>query len=184
MRNLVAVICLCVVAACATQLPAPVSTFDNIQQLRAQDIAPLKLGDFGPGAALPEGRDRGLAFRADTLHPPNGGTFSGYLRETVSAELVAAGKLDPNSQRVLSAQLTRSEASTFGAESHGQLGARFQLTNGGAVVFDKELVVEDSWPSAFMGATAIPDAENHYSGLYPKLFAALLADPDFRAAAH
>ncbi|MES1156384.1 MAG: hypothetical protein ABUL73_01275 [Alphaproteobacteria bacterium] len=183
MRTVFAIAFLCVVSGCATQLPAPTSTFDNIQQTRASNIAPLSLGAFGAGPSLPAGREHGLSFRADTLHPPTGGTFSGYLRETIAAELTAAGKLDPNSQHVLSGQLTRSEASTFGSQSRGELGARFQLTNGGTVVFNKEIVVDDTWPSAFMGATAIPDAENHYSGLYPKLFAALLADAEFRAAA-
>ena len=184
MRTLIVVTLLCAVAAgCATQLPAPAPTFDNIEQLRTTGIAPLSLGEFGPGPSLPSGRDRSVSFRAESLNPPSGGTFSSYLRETISAELTAAGKLDPSAHRVLSGQLVRSEVSTLGSESRGALGARFQLTRDGATVFDKEIVVEDTWPSSYFGAVAIPDAENHYSALYPKLFAALLADAEFRAAA-
>ena len=92
-------------------------------------------------------------------------------------------RLDPQADRVLSAQLTRSELSTFGSNSRGALGARFRVTQKSAIIFEKQVTVEEEWPSAFLGAVAITDASNHYTGLYPKLWAALLADPEFRAAA-
>jgi hypothetical protein len=172
----------CLVSACATELPPPVATFESIQQLRASNIAPLALGEFDATAELAT-RDHGVGFRADSLHPPGGGTFSGYLKQSISAQLTGAGKLAPDAAHVLSAQLTRIEVSTMGADSHAALAADFRLRVNGTLVFDKEIVVEDSWPSAFMGAEAIPDAENHYSALFPKLFAALLADPAFLSAA-
>jgi hypothetical protein len=142
----------------------------------------LALGEFSRGPALPEARDRSIAIRADALQPPGGGTFSSYLRSTIEAELAGAGLLDGNSRYVLGAQLTQSEVSTFGSESRGRLAAMFRLSDGQTLVFEKELMVEDAWPSSFLGAIAIPEAMNHYTGLYPRLFAALLEDPEFRAA--
>lgn len=177
------VIALGLLGACATQLPDPTVTFDNIQRLRAAGLPPLALGDFTRSPELPEASDRSIAIRADSLRPPQGATFSSYLRDTIAAELAGAGLLDPMSTRILSAQLTRSEVSTFGSLSRGALSARFRLSNGQAATYEKEFTVEEEWPSAFMGVEAIPDAMNHYTGLYPKLFAALLADPEFRAAA-
>jgi hypothetical protein len=138
---------------CATELAPPVATFDSIQQLRASNIAPLGLGEFTSAPQI-AGRDHGLAFRVDTLKPPGGGTFSGYLQQTISAELSGAGKLSPGAARVISAQLTRIEVSTMGAQSRAAVGAHFRLSVDGAVAFDKEVVVEETWPSSFMGATA------------------------------
>lgn len=172
-----------VLASCATQLPPPTSTFDNVRAVQASAIGPLALGAFAPAPSLPAGHDTGLGTRAETLKPPNGNSFSAYLRQTIEAELAGAGKLDPNATRVLSGELTRSDVSTTGAQSRGILGARFRLTVARATVFDKEIVVEDSWPSAFLGIVAITDAQNHYTDLYPRLFAALLEDSEFRAVA-
>ncbi|MBK6703830.1 MAG: hypothetical protein IPG56_08790 [Caulobacteraceae bacterium] len=181
-RALGAILTACVIlSACATQLPAPTVTFDNVQRLR--EAPALALGGFTRGSDLSEQRDRSLSIRADSLQPPGGGTFSGYLRSVIESELSGAGKLDSGSNLVLSAQLTRSEVSTSGSQGHGAIAAQFRLTRAGAVVFDKEISVQDQWPSSFLGGIAIPDAMNHYTGLYPQLFCALLADPDFQAAA-
>lgn len=169
--------------ACATQLSAPTATFDNVQRLRQAGVSPLSLGEFTRGPDLSEARDQSVIIRASSVRPPGGGTFSAYLRSVIETELSAAGKFDPGSSRVLSGQLTRSEVSTGGSTAQGALGAQFRLTRDGEVVFDQEIVVEESWPSNFIGAIAIPDATNHYTGLYPQLFEALLADPGFREAA-
>jgi len=168
-----------VLAACATALPPPAAPFDNIQAIRNSDIQPIALGDFIKGDELPARRNASLQIRADSLKPPSGGSFSSYLRQTFEAELNGAGKLDPNSAKVLSAQLTQSRVSTSASMSHGTLGARFTLHDNGTVVFEKELTVEEEWPSAFLGAIAITDASNHYTGFYPKLVQALLKDEEF-----
>jgi len=182
-QTLCAILACVWIAACATSLPPPTATFDGIQQLRAAEIAPLALGDFTRAPELPEARDKSIAIRADSLQPPKGGTFSSFLRQTIEADLKGAGRLDPAADRILSAQLTRSDISTFGSNSRGALGARFRVTQKSAIIFEKQVTVEEEWPSAFLGAVAITDASNHYTGLYPKLWAALLADPEFRAAA-
>jgi hypothetical protein len=50
-------------------------------------------------------------------------------------------------------------------------------------VFDKTLSAETVWDSNFLGAVAIPDAFNHYTGLFAELAGKLYADPEFVAAA-
>lgn len=169
-------------SGCATQLPAATLTFDNVQRLRETNTPALALGEFTRGPGLSAQADRSISVRADSLQPPGGGTYSGYLRSVIEQELTGAGKLDPASPFVLSGQLTRSDVSTTGEQSRGELGAQFRLTRNGAVVFDKEIVIVEEWPSSYWGFEAIPRAMNNYTGLYPKLFGALLADPEFQAA--
>jgi hypothetical protein len=50
------------------------------------------------------------------------------------------------------------------------------------VHFDRELSVDTSWESSFIGGIAIPLAANNYEGLYRKLIGKLLDDPAFRVA--
>lgn len=169
-------------SACATPLALNQQTFENVQILRAGDIPQMALGEFKLAKGLPEGMDKSLGIRADSVTPPQGLTFSGYLKQALEAELTGAGKLNPSAPVVISGELTRSQVSTGGQNSTGVLGARFLVTRSGAEVFNKELVVTEAWPSSFFGAEAIPAAMNHYNGFYPKMVTKLLQDPDFRAA--
>lgn len=169
-------------SACAMPLALHQQTFENVQLLQANDIPQIALGEFKLAAGLPASMDKSLGIRADSVTPPQGLTFSGYLRQVLEAELTGAGKLNPSAPVVISGELTRSEVSTTGPNSAGTLGARFTVTRNGAKVYNKELVVSEQWPSAFFGAEAIPAAMNHYNGFYPKLVTKLLEDAEFRAA--
>lgn len=169
-------------SACAMPLALHQQTFENVQLLQANDIPQIALGEFKLAAGLPASMDKSLGIRADSVTPPQGLTFSGYLRQVLEAELTGAGKLNPSAPVVISGELTRSEVSTTGSNSAGTLGARFTVTRNGAKAYDKELVVSEQWPSAFFGAEAIPAAMNHYNGFYPKLVTKLLEDAEFRAA--
>lgn len=168
--------------ACATPLAPQQQTFENVQILRANDIPQMALGEFALAKGLPASMDKSLGIRAENVTPPSGLTFSGYLKQTLEAELTGAGKLNPSAPVVISGELTQSRVSTAGANSSGVLGARFLVTRNGVAAFDKELVVTEEWPSSFFGAEAIPAAMNHYNGFYPKIVTKLLQDPDFRTA--
>lgn len=172
----------CLATACATSLAPQQATFENIQLLGAKDVPQMALGAFSLAKALPASMDTSVGIRADSVTPPAGLTFSGYLKQTLEAELTGAGKLNPSAPVVISAELTQSHVSTTGANSTGVLAARFHVTRNGAAAFDKELSVTEEWPGSFFGAEAIPAAMNHYNGFYPKLVTKLLQDADFRAA--
>jgi len=169
--------------ACAMQaLPPPVATLDNIQALRAANIAPMKVGAFTPAPGAPTQMDQSITIRAGVQPAPEG-SFARYLGDTIAVELTNAGKLDPGSTLVVSGVVTDTHVdSGLSGTAHAALGARFTLTRAGKVVFDKPLSVEANWESEFVGAVAIPDAVNHYTDLFQKLTGKLFADPDFGAA--
>jgi hypothetical protein len=169
-------------SACATPLATHQQTFENVQLLRDDNIPQIALGKFGLASGLPAGMDKSIGIRAGGVTPPQGVTFSGYLKQALEAELSGAGKLNPAAPIVLSGDLTRSTISTLDSMSNGTLGARFYVMRSGAKVFDKELMVTEEWPSAFFGFEAINTATNHYNGFYPKLVTKLLSDPEFKKA--
>lgn len=126
--------------------------------------------------------DRAILVRAGTEAAPEG-SFAAYLADTLAAELKGAARFDPGSNLVVSGIITDTHLDSVMPTATARLGARFTLTKSGRTVFEKTLSVESDWDSNFAGAVAIPDAFNHYSGLFPRLAAKLFADPEFRAAA-
>jgi len=67
--------------------------------------------------------------------------------------------------------------------AHAALQARITLVREGRTVFDKTVRVESSFDGNVIGAVAIPDALDHYQGLFTQLAGKLFADPEFQAAA-
>lgn len=171
------------VSACAEPaLPPPTASFDGIRAVQASGLPPMNVGAFTPGPGQPAAMDRSITVRAGAQPAPPGG-FAKYLGDTIAAELKSAGKLDPNATLVVSGVVTDTHVDSAMPTAHAKLAARFMLVRNGKPVFEKTLAVEETWEGAFIGAVAIPDAFNHYTGLFPKLAAKLYADPEFQAAA-
>lgn len=164
------------------QMGQPKPTMDNTVKLRNAGIAPVAVGAFQPDAAKRD-LDKGVGLRgANTLTSPVEGSFAKYLAETLKVELQAAGLLDAASGTVVSGTLTRSEVDPAMSTGTGSLAARFVVTRNGAVNYERELKVDSSWESSFIGAVAIPAAAAQYEGLYRKLVGVLFDDADFRKA--
>jgi hypothetical protein len=158
----------------------PTATIENTAKLRGANIAPAAVGTFKVDAAN-AAMDKGTSIRGNALGT-SGGSFAQYLGENLKVELQSAGLLDPASSTVISGTLTNSEVHGDIGTGTAKLAARFVVTRGNAVQFDRELKVDDSWESSFVGATAIPMAARHYEGLYRKLITTLLDDAAFRTA--
>jgi len=169
------------ICACANiKAPPPQPSMANVNSAKTMSSA-VKLGPFKLRAGLSSSIDESISVRgANTLKPPSGSTFSGYLRDVLMTELRAANKLDEASHVAITGELTASELDAGMSTGTATLGARFAVTGAGGVCFDKELVATDQWDSSFVGAVAVPTAFNHYTALYAVLAGKLLADPDFR----
>ena len=173
-------------AACAVApLPPPTASLDNIQTLRRGEFAKVSVGAFTAGPGAPTAMDRRIIVRAGSQAAPktSNGSYAQFLGDTLAAELKGAGKLDASSPFVVSGVITQTHVDSAMPLARAALSARFTLTRSGAVAFEKEFSAEAEWKSSLIGAAAIPDAFNHYLGLFPELVSQLLADPDFRTAA-
>lgn len=174
--------CLLLAACAEAPLPPPQANLDTIQTIRAANLAPMRVGAFTAAPGKPSEMDKSVSVRAGVQPAPNG-SFARYLGDTLATELKAAGRLDEGSSLIVSGVVTETHVDSAMPTAHAWLGARFTLIREGKAVFDKTLKVDASWDSNFVGAVAIPDAFNHYNGLFDKLATALLADPDFQKAA-
>jgi hypothetical protein len=173
-----------ILSACAMEpLPPPEATLDNIQAVRAANVAPLKVGAFTPGPGRPTEMDAQITVRGGVQPAPDG-SFAKYLGEVLAADLKSAGKLDPNSTLVVSGLVTDTHVDSGmpAGAARAALAAKFTLMKDGKTAFEKTLSVESVWDSNFVGAVAIPDAINHYMGLFQTLATKLFTDPEFVAA--
>jgi hypothetical protein len=136
---------------------------------------------IGPATATP-GLSATIGIRASSMSSPVGNGFAAYLADALTQELRLAGKLDPKSSVEISVVLIKNDISAAGFSTNsGEIEARFVVKRGGTPRYDKVKRAETSWDSHFMGAIAIPKAQQEYPGLVQKLLTVLLDDADFVA---
>jgi len=172
-----------VLAGCAAvKLPAPTASGSTVQQLRSTKLVPARSGSF----VLAPGKDPGMDQKVGGLRGSSvtaeSGSYAQYLKDTLVAELKAAGLYDEAAGVIIEGQLTDSQVDAAIGTGTARLAARFMVLRTGRQVFDKELVVDARWDSSFIGAVAIPAAINQYTALYKALVAKLFADEGFQAA--
>lgn len=178
-----ALLCLSLTACVTVKLPPPpTASADNVQKLRAAPLAPASAGTFALATGKPADMDTRVGgLRGSSLEPSNG-SFARHLRDTLVAELVAAGLHDEKSVIRIDAELTESALDAAIGTGTGSLGARFTVTRAGKQVYNKTLRVQQSWESSFVGAVALPEAINRYGSFHKLLIGQLFDDAEFRAA--
>jgi hypothetical protein len=127
-------------------------TTDNFSKAKAAGIRPVAVGEF---------RSVKDSKPAEARH----------LKDTLSTELSGAGLLDPASGAVVEGELVSAE---LGSTS-GTVAARFIVTTGGRVVYDKELRSSSTW-------RADANVPREQGLVYSKLVGQLFTDPMFRNA--
>ena len=160
--------------ACSFNPPPYASSFQNVQQ--ARDLGhPIKVGTF----ALDKPQLAKIGVRGNTLTTANG-SFADYVRGAAISELTMADRYSDSASDELVATLLENDLDATGmATGHGKIAARFTLKHNGGDTFSKTISAENSWPSSFVGAVAIPNAVNAYPGLVEKMLGQLYSDTDF-----
>ena len=167
-------------AGCAMQAPPYQPSLDNVEILK-KTAGPTALGSFTvrPGA---EGVVS-IGLRGSSMNSPVGADYAAYLASALSQELQLAGKLDPKSKVVITGLLLKNDIAAGGMSTNsGEIEAQFTVVNDGQERYRGTHRAEMSWESSFIGAVAIPKAQQQYPLLVSKLLAQLMADARFQAA--
>lgn len=163
---------------CALVAPRYDASLENVQKLKDAGMQPAKVGNFtstpGKGNANP------ISIRGSSLASPYEGSYASYLAQALQQELSLAGKFAPDAQTEISGALQKNDISVppTGSAS-GDLAARFVITRGGQTRYDQVKSIHDEWDSSFVGAVAIPRAEQRYPIMVQKLLLELFTDPVF-----
>jgi hypothetical protein len=166
---------------CSMVAPRYSPSIENVQKLKDAGVQPARVAAFEstPGKENP----KSLTVRASPMSSPYDGSYANYLSEALKEELSMAGKLAADAQIEVKGALQKNDISAGGFSTNsGDIAARFVVTRGGQVRYDQVKSVHDEWESSFVGAVAIPRAQQRYPIIVQKLLAALYADPAFLAA--
>jgi hypothetical protein len=171
-------------SGCAMQAPRYQASIDNVEVLK-QAPNSMNLGGFSVQAGSPAAASGGtaLSVRASPMNSPVGTDYAAYLADALSQELTVAKKLDPKSKIEVSGKLVKNDISAGGFSTNsGEIAAQFVVKKEGVVRFDKAKSASLTWDSSFLGAVAIPKAQQQYPVIVQKLLSLLWGDADFQAA--
>jgi len=167
------------IAGCATVAPNYNTSPESAQRLQTAKVQPANVGDFSAEKGAP---NTSIALRASTMEAAQG-TYAKYLAAAIKSELELVKLYSPNSTTQISGVLIRNEMNTgLAVTGEGLIEARFIVRRDGNVRFDKVKLASITWDSNFVGAIAIPRAQQEYPRLVQRLVAELFSDPDFVTA--
>jgi hypothetical protein len=167
-------------SACSTPAPPYIISVPNVQALKAATTTAVAVGEFtAQGAAA---NNESISIRGNPMVSPTA-TFSKYLQNALTLELTQARLLDPKSGTTINAVLQKNDISAAGfITASAEIEARFSVTKNGQLAFDKVKRASVEWDSNFIGAIAIPRAQQNYPNLVTALLKELYADSEFVAA--
>jgi len=176
-----AAIALVAMTGCAIKAPPYQPSIDNVNVLKRGGATGAAVGTFTVQAGAVGAAS--ISVRASSMEPPNGGTYAAYLAEALKAELDLARRLDPKATIDITGVLLKNDIDAGGfSRNNGEIEVRFVVRRDGQVRFDKTKRGAADWESSFVGAIAIPKAQQQYPVLVQTLLAALYADADFQSA--
>lgn len=168
---------------CASvKMGRPAASAANVQSLLSADLAPARVGVFVVAPGRHPDLDRKLSGLRGSSLTAHDGSFARQLGDQVAADLDAAGLRSDASDVVIDGALTDSFVDAAIGKGKGRLAALFKVTRGARVVLEKELAVDATWDSSFVGAIALPAAIDQYGAMYKTLAGRLFGDADFRSA--
>jgi len=176
-RFVVAVFVTSVLSACSMLAPKAAVSVQQTQTLRDSGAAPVKVGTFTSQGA--DAHDQSISIRGSGMASPYG-SYAKYLEEAIRLQLKEAGLFDEASKAEVSGTLIKNDINAAGfVTASGDISARFQVRRGEKVVYDKIKDAHVEWGSNFLGAIAIPRAQEAYPGLVSTLLGALFGDAEF-----
>ena len=168
-------------AGCTERMAPPEASIASVNSLRSFDLAPVAVDPFtATGAALQH--DSGVTVRAARFTPPKGTGWSGWLHDSLVAQLTAVGRHDPNSPIRIGGTIVENRSGEGFSDGRAVLAARFTVRRDGKLIYDKVQRADIDWRSHIIGALAYMSAQQHYTALYAKLLETLFADPEFQSA--
>jgi len=168
-------------AGCALVAPQYSASIDNVQKLKDAGDFAAKVGSFESVAG--PGNPPAISLRGSSLASPYASSYASYLAEALKQELSLAGRYKPDAGVEVTGSLIKNDLDASGISlGSGTIEARFVVKAGNAVRYDQVKAARSEWESSFMGAVAIPRAQQEYPRLVQKLLGTLFADDAFLKA--
>ena len=162
---------------CSMVAPKYTASLASVQKIKDSDATTVKIGTFLSTPSTDN--EVSISLRGSSLASPYG-TYANYLAEALKEDFTLAGKLAADAQVEVTGTLQKNDINIPAAgNGRGDVEARFVVTRSGTAKYDQVKTLHDEWDSSFVGAIAIPRAQQQYPLLVQKLLALLYADPAF-----
>jgi hypothetical protein len=165
---------------CAATAPQYQTANSNIQTL-SEGTAKAGVGNFAygrKGAQLNR-----LTLRGSSYNSPIEGSWVAYVREALKTELIAANRFSENSDAIITGTLLENTLDGSGTNvGVARISMEFVVERSSGVVYKRQLTIDKQWESSFIGAIAIPAAQQNYIAAISELLGKLFADNDFKRA--
>ncbi len=165
---------------CAVKAPPYDPSINNVTVLKRSGGNPVSLGAFTVAAAAKGASS--ISLRGSPLQSPVGDNYAAYLADAIKKELDLAKLLNTGSKLEVSGSLIGTDVDTAMGTASGYIEARFVVKKDGQVTYDKTQRGSASWESSFIGAIAIPAAQQNYPRVVQDLLAKLYSDVEFQSA--
>lgn len=161
---------------CASAMPRYQATVSNARALQALPGGSVSVGRFTAG----DESLNHLSVRGNAFVSPYGDSYAEYFREALKAELESAGKLRTDSAVVITGELLVNSLEAGVSTGAAKVSARVAVTRDTRRVFETVLSTETQWESSFIGAIAIPAAQQNYADAVRQLLGKLFANQEFQ----
>lgn len=170
-----------VASGCSMMAPQYSASIENVQRLKEGGNIAAKVGKFDSNADRANANS--ISLRGSSLMSPYENSYAVYLAEAIKQELSLAGKMQSDVDIEISGGLLKNDIDASGfSTATGDIEAKFIVKKGEKVLYSQIKTIHHEWESSFVGAVAIPRAQQEYPVLVQRLLAALYADQDFLKA--
>lgn len=168
-------------AGCSMVAPKYTPSVSGVQELKQSGDIKAEVAPFD--SKEQRGNANPISLRGSQMHSPYNDSYAAYLTEAVRQDLILAGELSPQSDLVITGTLLKNDLSAGSASTgEGDIEARFIVRKGNDVRYNQVKQAHTKWESSFVGAVAIPKAQQQYPVLVQKLLGQLYSDPAFMKA--
>jgi hypothetical protein len=170
---------LVLLSACSIVAPNYQPDFKSVNDLKNSDVQKMSVGMV----LLASPNLEKVSLRGTTLSSPYNDSYADYFKNALEENLKQSGLWEKNSNLVVSCEVLRNDVDASGfSTGTADLEAKFVVKNSGSEVYNKTHSVKYDWPSSFLGAVAIPNAQKNYGLAVQKLMDEFFTDPTFLAA--
>jgi hypothetical protein len=164
------------VTACSMKAPPYQASMENVTNIKTANInTPVKIAKISSTQNLNK-----ISIRGSKMTSPIGVSYGDYLSKALEAELKLAKLWSGVSSTVISGKLITNDIDATGfSKGYGDISAQFIVTRNNKIIFDKVISAKHQFDSSFVGAIAIPNAQQSYVDLTQKLIKNLFNNKEF-----
>jgi len=175
-KRLLSLISILIISGCTSFAPPYQPDFELVNKLKSTDLPAMKTGEFTEQNELVNK----ITIRGGPMVSPYEKSYAKYLEKALEEELKQSELWDKSSNIVISGTLLINELDGSGISvGESDMSANFIVTKNGNKLYDKTHTIHHEWESSFVGAIAIPAAQNNYPISIQKLLVKFLSDEEF-----